>query len=68
MVVSGTTCSYSDWSREWSSDAVEKIYFFSGDDASDFYRPGKSSYKFSYRYQRLLIFIISEINNLHYQT
>lgn len=46
VLLSDTTCSYSNWKEEtwrdywkWNND-VEKIQFHSGDKASDGYRPG----------------------------
>ena len=39
VVISDTTCGYSDWSAFWSKD-VEKMMFFSSDTASDYYRAG----------------------------
>jgi hypothetical protein len=40
VLISGTTCTDSRWSKYWSRD-VEKIQFFSDDTASDGYRSGK---------------------------
>ena len=41
VVLSVTTCSYSDWSRYWSRDVEQMFFSSSWDTASDFYRPGK---------------------------
>ena len=38
ILMSDSTCSYSNWRRDWTSDNI-KIYFTSSDTASDFYRP-----------------------------
>ena len=42
VVLSDSTCSYSDWREHWSRD-VEKILFLLIDTASDYYRAGKNS-------------------------
>ena len=39
-LISGSTCSYADWSVFWSGE-VAKIKFTSDDTASDFYKPVK---------------------------
>ena len=38
VLISGTTCTDSDWSTYWSRE-VKKILFYSDDTASDGYRP-----------------------------
>ena len=40
VLISGTACERSGWETTWSND-VEKIYFDSKDNASDYYRSGK---------------------------
>ncbi|KAL5257686.1 hypothetical protein ACHWQZ_G012567 [Mnemiopsis leidyi] len=37
ILISDTTCSDGDWTRYWNED-IEKIYFNSGDTASDYYK------------------------------
>ena len=41
VVMSDTTCSYSDWSTAWSRDVKDLEFLFQYDTASDYYRSGK---------------------------
>jgi hypothetical protein len=40
LLLSDTTCSYSKWSEFWTKGPVTRIRHYSGDNASDYYRPG----------------------------